>query len=143
MEAGGEMSVRSTSKQFPSPFLKRQRQRQKLRFRPSRNLTGTIYHCSVILRSFRTVSNSAKRDPNGVSTFSYSLHVFGIHYILSENQILVHAGYCSYKQSDSVDFQNDVIYFSLEILSVFDKIVPQIERKAVKKCLVKADITTY
>ena len=42
-----------------------------------------------------------------------------------------------------MDFQNDVIYFSLEILSVFDKIVPQVERKAVQKGLVKADITTY
>ena len=37
------------------------------RFRPNRNLTGTIYHWSVILRRFSVVSNSrsAERDANG------------------------------------------------------------------------------
>ena len=38
---------------------------KKSRFRPNRNLTGTIYHWSVILRSFSVVLNSAKRDANG------------------------------------------------------------------------------
>ena len=35
------------------------------RFSPNRNSTRTIYHLSVILRSFRVVSNSAKHDAHG------------------------------------------------------------------------------
>ena len=38
---------------------------KKSRFRPDQNLTGTINHWSVILRSFSIVSNSAKRNANG------------------------------------------------------------------------------
>ena len=38
---------------------------KKSRFRPNRNVTGTIYHWSVILRRFSVVLNSAKRDANG------------------------------------------------------------------------------
>ena len=38
---------------------------KKPRFSPNRNLTGTLHHWSVILRSFSVVLNSAKRDANG------------------------------------------------------------------------------
>ena len=51
---------------------------KKSRFRPNRNLMGTIYRSSVILRSFSVVgvvSNWAKRDANGFSRFSYSPHI--------------------------------------------------------------------
>ena len=38
---------------------------KKSRFCPNRNLTGTIYHWSVILRSFSVVLNPVKGDANG------------------------------------------------------------------------------
>ena len=57
----------------------------------NRNLTGTTYHWSVILRiNFSVVSNSAKRDANGFfKALSLSSYLW-IRDILSENQSLVH-----------------------------------------------------
>ena len=63
-----EISLQSASKRFPSfgpPANGNKSNAKKSRFRPNRNLTGTIYHWSVILRSFSVVLNSAKRDANG------------------------------------------------------------------------------
>ena len=63
-----EISLQSASKRFPSfgpPANGKKSNAKKSRFRPNRNLTGTIYHWSVILRSFSVVLNSAKRDANG------------------------------------------------------------------------------
>ena len=63
-----EISLQSASKRFPSfgpPANGNKSNAKKSRFRPNRNSTGTIYHWSVILRSFSVVSNSAKRDANG------------------------------------------------------------------------------
>ena len=63
-----EISLQSASKRFPSfgpPANGNKSNAKKSRFRPNRNLTGTIYHWSVILRSFSVVLNSAKRDTNG------------------------------------------------------------------------------
>ena len=63
-----EISLQSASKRFPSfgpPTNGNKSNAKKCRFRPNRNLTGTIYHWSVIVRSFSVVLNSAKRDADG------------------------------------------------------------------------------
>ena len=63
----GEISYQLALKRFPSlgpPANGNESNAKKSRFRPNRNFKGTIYHWSVILRSFSVVSNSAKRDAN-------------------------------------------------------------------------------
>ena len=63
-----EISLQSASKRFPSfgPQANGNKSNaKKSRFRPNRNLTGTIYHWSLILRGFSVALNSAKRDANG------------------------------------------------------------------------------
>ena len=63
-----EEIIQSALKRFPSfgpPANGNKSNAKKSRFRPNRNLTGTIYHWSVILRRFSVVLNSAKRDANG------------------------------------------------------------------------------
>ena len=63
-----EISLQLASKHFPSfgPLANGNKTNaKKSRFRPNRNLTGVMYHCSVILRSFSVVLDSAKRDANG------------------------------------------------------------------------------
>ena len=63
-----EISLQSASKRFPSfgpPANGNKSNAKKSRFCPNRNLTGTIYHWSIILRSFSVVLNSAKCDANG------------------------------------------------------------------------------
>ena len=63
-----EISLQSASKRFPSfgpPANGNKSNAKNSRFGPNQNLTGTIYHWSVILRSFSVVSNSAKRNANG------------------------------------------------------------------------------
>ena len=63
----GEISHQLALKRFPSlgpPANGNESNAKKSRFRPNRNFKGTIYHWSVILRSFSVVSNSAKRDAN-------------------------------------------------------------------------------
>ena len=63
-----EEILQSALKRFPSfgpPANGNKSNAKKSRFRPNRNLTGTTYHWSVILRRFSVVLNSAKRDANG------------------------------------------------------------------------------
>ena len=63
-----EISLQLASKRFPSfgPLANGNNSNaKKSRFRPNRNLTGVMYHWSVILRSFSVVLDSAKRDANG------------------------------------------------------------------------------
>ena len=63
-----EISFQSASKCFQSfgpPANGNKSNAKKSRFCPNRNLTGTICHWSVILRSFSVVLNPAKRDANG------------------------------------------------------------------------------
>ena len=63
-----ERSLQLALKRFPSlgpPANGNESNAKKSRFHPNRNLTGTIYHWSVILKSFNVVSNSTKRDANG------------------------------------------------------------------------------
>ena len=63
------------------------------RFRPNRNLKGTIYHWSEILRSFSVVSNSAR--PSAMQTdfsrFSYSLRIVWFRDRMNKNQNSEHA----------------------------------------------------
>ena len=63
-----EISLQSASKRFPSfgPLANGNTSKaNKSRFCPNRNSAGTIYHWSVILRSFSVVLNLVKRDANG------------------------------------------------------------------------------
>ena len=63
-----EISLQSASKYFQSfgpPANGNKSNAKKSRFCPNRNLTGTVYHWSVILKSFSVVLNPVKRDPNG------------------------------------------------------------------------------
>ena len=63
----GEIIHQLAVKRFPSlgpPANGNEINAKKSRFRANRNLMGTIYNCSAILRSFSVVSNSAKRDAN-------------------------------------------------------------------------------
>ena len=70
------------------------------RFRPNRNLTGTIHHWSVILRSFSVVLNSAKRDANGF----FKVLLLSSHLLISRHPVqksnfgaCAVTGYCSFK----------------------------------------------
>ena len=61
----GEIIFQLALKRFPSlgpPANGNESNAKKSRFRPNQNLIGTIYHWSVILRSYSKVSNSAKRE---------------------------------------------------------------------------------
>ena len=81
-----EISLQSASKCFQSfgpPANGNKSNAKKSRFCPNRNLTGTIYHWSVILRSFSVVLNSAKRDAHGFFRSSYSHCIFWFCNILS------------------------------------------------------------
>ena len=63
-----QISPQSASNRFPyfgPPANDNKSNAKKFGFRPNRNLTGTIYNWSVILRSFSVVLNSAKRDASG------------------------------------------------------------------------------
>ena len=80
MEAGGR------NKPSLSPPAKgNERKAKKSRFCPNWNLTGTLYHGFVILRSlvyYRTRPSAKQTD---FSRFSYSPRIFWIRDILSEN----------------------------------------------------------
>ena len=52
---------------------------------------ATIYRSSVILRSFSVVSNSAKRDENGFSRFSYSPRIVWFYDSMNKNNNSEHA----------------------------------------------------
>ena len=52
---------------------------------------GIIYRSSVILRRFSVVSNSAKRDANGFSRFSYSPRIVWFCDRMNKNQNSEHA----------------------------------------------------
>ena len=78
----------------------RQSNAKKSRFRPNRNLTGTVYHWSVILRSFCVVLNSAKRDANGF----FKVLLLSSHLLISRHPVqkskfcaCAVTGYCSFK----------------------------------------------
>ena len=63
-----EISLQSALKRFPSlgpPANGNKSNAKNSWFRPNRNFTGTMYHWTVILRSFSVVLNLAKRDANG------------------------------------------------------------------------------
>ena len=81
-----EISLQSASKRFPSfgpPANGNKSNSKKSRFRPNRNLTGTIYHWSVILRRFSVVLNSAKRDANGF----FKVLVLSSHLLISRRPV--------------------------------------------------------
>ena len=67
---------------------------KKSRFRPNWNLTGIIYHWSVILKSFSVVLNSAKRDANGF----FNSHLLISRHPLRKSKFGACAvtGYCSF-----------------------------------------------
>ena len=71
-------------------------------FHPNQNLTGTIYHWSVILRSFSVVFNSVKSDANGF----FKVLLLSSHLLISRHPVrkskfgaCAVTGYCSFKFS--------------------------------------------
>ena len=73
---------------------------KKSRFCPNRNLTGTIYHWSVILRSLSVVLNPVKRDANGFfKVFLPSSHLLISRHPVQKSKFGACAvtGYCSFK----------------------------------------------
>ena len=98
-----KLSPQSASKRFPSfgsPANGNKSNAKKSRFRPNRNLTGTIYHWSVTLRSFSVVLNSAKRDANGF----FKVLLLSSHLLISRHPVqnskfdqCAVTGYCSFK----------------------------------------------
>ena len=102
-----EISLQSASKRFPSfspPANGNKSNTKKSRFCPNRNLTGTIYHWSVILRSFSVVLNSAKRDANGF----FKVLLLSSHLLISRHPVqkskfgaCTVTGYCSFKFSET------------------------------------------
>ena len=101
-----EISLQSASKRFPSfgpPANGNKSNAKKSRFCPNRNLTGTIYHWSVILRSFSVVLNSAKRDANGF----FKVLLLSSHLLISRHPVqksmfgaCTVMGYCSFNRGD-------------------------------------------
>ena len=94
-----EISLQSASKCFPSfgpPANGNKSIAKKFRFRPNRNFTETIYHWSVILRSFSV----AKRDANGF----FKVLLLSSHLSISRHPVqnskfgaCAVTGYCSFK----------------------------------------------
>ena len=97
-----EISLQSAPNRFPSfgPSANVNKSNaKKSRFRPNRNLTGTIYHWSVILRSFSVVLNSAKRDANGFfKVLLLSLHLLISWHLVRKSKFGACAvtGYCPF-----------------------------------------------
>ena len=101
-----EISLQSAPKRFPSfgrPANGDKSNAKKSRFGPNRNLTGTIYHWSVILRSVSVVLNSAKSDANGFFKFL----LLSSHLLISRHPVqkskfgaCAVTGYCSFKSTD-------------------------------------------
>ena len=93
----------SIGKRFPSfglPVNGNESNAKNSRFRPNLNLTGTIYHWSLILRSFSVVSSSAKRDANGF----FKVLLLSLHLLISRHPVrkskfgsCAVTGYCSFK----------------------------------------------
>ena len=96
------ISLQSASKRLPSfgPSSNGNKSNAiNTRICPNWNLTGTIYHWSVILRSFSVVSNSAKRDANGF----FKLLLLSSHLLISGHPVrkskfgaCAVTGYCSF-----------------------------------------------
>ena len=98
-----EISLQSASKRFPSfgpPANGNKSNAKKSRFRPNRNSTGTIYHWSVILRSFSVISNSAKRDANGFKVLLLSSNLLISRHPVQKSKFGACAvtGYCSFNE---------------------------------------------
>ena len=53
------------------------------RFRPNRNLTGTIYYCFVILRTLTVALKSAKHDTNGF----FKILLLSSHLLISRHPV--------------------------------------------------------
>ena len=105
-----EISLQLASKCFPSfgPLANGNKSNaKKFRFRPNRNLTGTIFHWSVILRSFSVVLNLAKCDANGCfKVLSLSWHLLISRHPVQKSKFGACAvtGYCSFNNNN--DFIN-------------------------------------
>ena len=107
-----EISLQSASKCFQSfgpPANGNKSNAKKSRFCPNRNLTGTIYHWSVILRSFSVVLNPVKRDANGF----FKVLLLSSHLLISRHPVRKSKfgasavkGYCSFNLACAYNFLN-------------------------------------
>ena len=115
-----EISLQSASKRrFQSsgpPANGNKSNAKKSRFCPNRNLTGTIYHWSVILRGFSVVLNSAKHDANGFfKVLLLSSHLLIARHPVQKSKFGACAvtGYCSFKVQISRPLQCCLVRFKL------------------------------
>ena len=102
-QLAGEIGLQLSLKRFPSlgpPVNGNESNAIKSQFCPNWNLTGIIYHRSVILKSFSVVSNSATGDANGVFEVPLpSSHLLNSWHPVRKSKFGTCAvtGYCSYK----------------------------------------------
>ena len=102
-----EISLQLASKCFPSfgPLANGNRSKaKKFRFRPNRDLTRTIYHWSVVLRSFSVVLNLPKCDANGCfNVLSLSWHLLILRHPVQKSKFGACAvmGYCSFNNNNA------------------------------------------
>ena len=101
----GEMSLQLALKCFHSlgpPANGKERNAKKSWILPNLNLTGTIYHWSVILRSFSVESNSAKSDAKGFfKVLLLFSHLLNLWHPVRKSKFGTCAvmGYCSFNNS--------------------------------------------
>ena len=113
-----EISLQSASKCFQSlcpPANGNKSNAKKSRFCPNRNLTGTIYHWSVILRSFTVVLNPAKRDAKGF----FKILLLSSHLLISRHPVqkskfgaCAVTGYCSFKWFKTDKFSINTVNYA-------------------------------
>ena len=99
-----EINLQLASKRFPSfgpPANSNKNDAKKSQFCPNWNWTGTIYHWSVILRSFSVVLTSANREANGF----FKVLLISLHLLISWHPVqkskfgaCAVTGHCSFKK---------------------------------------------
>ena len=117
------ISLQSASKRLPSfgPSSNGNKSNAiNTRICPNWNLTGTIYHWSLILRSFSVVSNSAKRDANGF----FKLLLLSSHLLISGHPVrkskfgaCAVTGYCSFNPLTQGNFAKKLVLKLVELFS--------------------------
>ena len=128
-----EISLQSASKRLPSsgpPANGNKSNAKKSKFRPNWNLTGAIYHWSVILRSFSVVLNSAKHDANGFSkVLLLPSHLLNSRHPVQKSKFGACAitGYCSFKEYYGMPrgHEHDPIYSQQYLRALFGPIFPR------------------
>ena len=122
-----EISLQSASKCFQSfgpPANGNKSNAKKSRFCPNWNLTGTIYHWSIILRRFSFVLNPAKRDENGF----FKILLLSSHLLISRHPVqkskfgaYAVTGYCPFNFNLRQEPRLPTVSFAVELLYVLNR----------------------